>query len=96
MADESSKKISFLYLSQDDVLKVGLTMAEAMELCQESFSQHSSGKVENPPKPGVHPLPDAFIHAMPGNHAWIMLIHRQHLWPPGLSLSPRLSLKVTM
>lgn len=61
-----SKKISFLYLSQDDVIKVGLTMAEVIDLCTESFRQHSQGKVENPPKPGIHPLPDAFIHAMPG------------------------------
>jgi ornithine cyclodeaminase/alanine dehydrogenase-like protein (mu-crystallin family) len=63
---EYPKTISFLYLSQDDVLKVGLTMAEAMDLCAQSFTEHAHGKVENPPKPGVHPLPDAFIHAMPG------------------------------
>lgn len=64
---EHPKKISFLYLSQDDILKVGLTMAEVMDLCVTSFTEHSGGHVENPPKPGVHPLPDAFIHAMPGN-----------------------------
>ena len=63
---EQMERIKFLYLSQDDILKVGLTMAEVMDMCKESFEQHSSGKVENPPKPGVHPLPDAFIHAMPG------------------------------
>jgi len=60
------QKISFLYLSHEDVIQVGLTMADVMGLCEESFRQHSQGKVENPPKPGVHPLPDAFIHAMPG------------------------------
>jgi ornithine cyclodeaminase/alanine dehydrogenase-like protein (mu-crystallin family) len=58
--------MKFLYLSHDDVLKVGLTMAETMDLCAQSFTEHARGKVENPPKPGVHPLPDAFIHAMPG------------------------------
>jgi len=30
------------------------------------FAEHGAGRVENPPKPGVHPLPDTFIHAMPG------------------------------
>ena len=70
MAEQNStdkkKTISFLYLSQDDVLKVGLSMADVMDLVVQSFSEHAGGKVENPPKPGVHPLPDAFIHAMPG------------------------------
>ena len=65
MADPS-KTIKFLYLSMDDVLKVGLTMAEVMDLCSVSLTEHNLGRVENPPKPGVHPLPDAFIHAMPG------------------------------
>ena len=65
MAD-NSKKLRFLYLSQDDVLKVGLTMADVMDLCAQSFMAHSADQVENPAKPGVHPLPDAFIHAMPG------------------------------
>lgn len=63
---EHPKEISLLYLSQGDVLKVGLTMAEVMDLCALSFKEHSLGRVENPPKPGVHPLPDTFIHAMPG------------------------------
>lgn len=63
---EHSKVIKFLYLSLDDVLKVGLTMAEVMELCTVSLTEHAHGRVENPPKPGVHPLSDAFIHAMPG------------------------------
>lgn len=62
------KKIRFLYLSLDDILKAGLTMAEVMDLCGESFKQHGKHRVENPPKPGVHPLPDAFIHAMPGRY----------------------------
>ena len=64
---ESKGKLKFLYLSQDDVLQVDLTMAEAVELCTQSFREHASGKIENPPKPGVHPNPDSFIHAMPGN-----------------------------
>jgi ornithine cyclodeaminase/alanine dehydrogenase-like protein (mu-crystallin family) len=29
------------------------------------FKEKGEGKVEMPPKPGIHPRPDAFIHAMP-------------------------------
>jgi len=29
------------------------------------FEEKSKGKTEMPPKPGIHPLEDAFIHAMP-------------------------------
>lgn len=60
------EKLTFLFLSQEDVVSVGLTMAEAIELCSQSFREHSTGKIENPPKPGVHPQSNAFIHAMPG------------------------------
>lgn len=60
------KPVKFLYLSQADVIKAGLTVGEAVPLIEESFRAHGRGEFENPPKPGVHPLPDAFIHAMPG------------------------------
>ena len=60
------EKISFLYLSHDDVLQAGLSMVEAMDLCTDSLTVHASGRLENPPKPGIHPLKDSFIHAMPG------------------------------
>ena len=63
-----SSKISFLYLSEPDVIKVGLTIAEVVELCGQSLTEHGRKLVENPPKPGIHPQPDAFIHAMP---AWL-------------------------
>lgn len=63
---EKMEKITFLYLSHGDVLKVGLSLVEAMDLCTVSFAEHASGRAENPPKPGIHPKPDAFIHAMPG------------------------------
>ena len=29
------------------------------------FREKGNGKVEMPPKPGIHTRPDAFIHAMP-------------------------------
>lgn len=60
------KKVEFLYLSQREVIEVGLTMRDAIAIVQEVLTEHGNRRVENPPKPGIHPLKDAFIHAMPG------------------------------
>jgi ornithine cyclodeaminase/alanine dehydrogenase len=55
-----------LYLSQADVAAVGLTMAEIIETLEAAFREKGQGKVEMPPKPGIHPGGgDNFIHAMP-------------------------------
>ena len=53
-----------LYLSQADVASVGLTMAEIIAALEQMFREKGEGRVEMPPKPGIHPVPDAFIHAM--------------------------------
>ncbi|MFZ5769580.1 MAG: ornithine cyclodeaminase family protein, partial [Bacillota bacterium] len=57
-----------LYLSRADVERVGLTMPEVIELVEQAFREKGGGFVEVPPKPGLHPAGDAFIHAMP---AWL-------------------------
>ena len=55
-----------LYLSQADVLSVGLAMADVIELLETAFHEKGHGRVEMPPKPGIHPGGgDNFIHAMP-------------------------------
>jgi ornithine cyclodeaminase/alanine dehydrogenase-like protein (mu-crystallin family) len=54
-----------LYLSRADVEKVHLSMKEIIDLLERAFLEKGSGNVEMPPKPGVHTMPDAFIHAMP-------------------------------
>jgi ornithine cyclodeaminase/alanine dehydrogenase-like protein (mu-crystallin family) len=54
-----------LYLSQADVTKIDLDMATVINLLETAFREKGTGKVEMPPKPGVHTMPDAFIHAMP-------------------------------
>ncbi len=66
----SEQKI--LYLSQSDVASVGVTMREIIEALEVAFREHGEGRVEMPPKPGVHTRPDAFIHAMP---AYIPALH---------------------
>lgn len=55
----------FLYLSRADVESVHLSMKEIIHLLEQAFLEKGNGRVEMPPKPGVHTMPDAFIHAMP-------------------------------
>jgi ornithine cyclodeaminase/alanine dehydrogenase len=54
-----------LYLSHADVQAVGPTMAEIIQALESMFCEKGEGRVEMPPKIGVHTRPDAFIHAMP-------------------------------
>ncbi|MBN2118173.1 MAG: hypothetical protein JW730_16480 [Anaerolineales bacterium] len=54
-----------LYLSRADVESVDLSMKEIIALLEKAFLEKGNGNVEMPPKPGIHTLPDAFIHAMP-------------------------------
>jgi ornithine cyclodeaminase/alanine dehydrogenase len=54
-----------LYLSREDVEAAGVDMATVIALVEEGFREKAAGRVEMPPKPGIHPQPDAFIHAMP-------------------------------
>ena len=54
-----------LYLSRNDVEKVNLPMAEIIEALDQMFVEKGKGKAEMPPKPGIHPRLNAFLHAMP-------------------------------
>ncbi|MEJ2185595.1 MAG: ornithine cyclodeaminase family protein [Gemmatimonadota bacterium] len=56
---------SILYLSRADVESVELTMSDVIEALEGMFLEKAAGRVEMPPKPGIHTRPDAFIHAMP-------------------------------
>jgi ornithine cyclodeaminase/alanine dehydrogenase len=58
-------ELNLLYLSRADVERVALDMATIIKLLSEAFKENGEGRVEMPPKPGVHTQPDAFIHAMP-------------------------------
>jgi ornithine cyclodeaminase/alanine dehydrogenase-like protein (mu-crystallin family) len=60
------KKNQILYLSQSEVISAGLNMSEIIELLEIAFKEKGGGRVEMPPKPGIHPGDgDNFIHAMP-------------------------------
>lgn len=53
-----------LYLSRADVEEVGILMSEIIAALESMFKEKGRGKVEMPPKPGIHTRKDAFIHAM--------------------------------
>lgn len=61
-----------LYLTESEVASLGVTMKEIIDAVDIAFREHGEGRVEMPPKPGVHTQPDAFIHAMP---AYIPALH---------------------
>ena len=56
---------TLLYLARDDVAGIGLPMREIIDALEEMFQAKGRGEGEMPPKPGIHPRADAFIHAMP-------------------------------
>ena len=53
-----------LYLSRADVEAVELSMAEIITEIDKMFQEKGEGKIEMPPKPGIHTRENAFIHAM--------------------------------
>ena len=52
-------------LSRSDVEAIGLSGTEVIGILDSAFRAKRAGDVEMPPKIGVHPRDDAFIHAMP-------------------------------
>lgn len=59
------KANDILYLSRADVMATQVAMAGIIQAVEAVFVEKGHGRVEMPPKPGIHPRPDAFIHAMP-------------------------------
>ena len=54
-----------LYLSRSDVERVGVSMVEIVDALASMFREKAAGRIEMPPKPGIHTRPDALMHAMP-------------------------------
>lgn len=57
--------MELLYLSRKDVEGLGISMKEVLEAVDQGFRLKGLGKTEMPPKPGIHPRLNSFIHAMP-------------------------------
>jgi ornithine cyclodeaminase/alanine dehydrogenase len=54
-----------LYLSRAEVAELLPPLPEQLGLVEQTYRSMANGGVELPPKPGIHPRPNAFIHAMP-------------------------------
>jgi ornithine cyclodeaminase/alanine dehydrogenase-like protein (mu-crystallin family) len=54
-----------LYLSHADVEALDIPVGDVIHVVEAAFLEQARGTVEVPPKPGIHPQTDAFIHAMP-------------------------------
>jgi alanine dehydrogenase len=53
------------YLSRDEVAGLLPPVPDQLDLVEETYRRLAAGRVELPPKPGVHPRKNSFIHAMP-------------------------------
>jgi alanine dehydrogenase len=54
-----------VYLTREAVKAALPAVLDQVDLVADTYRAMARGRVEMPPKPGVHPRPDAFIHAMP-------------------------------
>lgn len=59
------KKPTLLYLSRADVEACQLSTVEVIELVGAALAAKGKSQAAMPPKPGIRPLPDAFLHALP-------------------------------
>lgn len=53
------------FISEADVISMGITMKEVIDAVEAGWKKRGEGLVELPPKIGVHPRHDAYMHAMP-------------------------------
>lgn len=54
-----------LYLSRLEVERLNIPMGKIIRIIEDVFREKTEGRAEVPPKPGIHPRRNAFIHAMP-------------------------------
>ena len=54
-----------IYLTRADVRALLPDWISQIDVVEQTYVDMSEGSVEMPPKPGIHPRKDAFIHAMP-------------------------------
>jgi len=57
--------VSLLYLTRAEVAGLLPPVPEQLDLVETTYRAVGADRVELPPKPGIHPRPDSFIHAMP-------------------------------
>jgi alanine dehydrogenase len=57
--------VTLLYLARAEVAALLPPLTEQLDLVERTYRALGDGRVELPPKPGIHPRKDSFIHAMP-------------------------------
>ena len=53
------------YLRRAEVRALLPPLPDQIDLVEATYRAVAAGRVELPPKPGIHPRKDSFIHAMP-------------------------------
>jgi alanine dehydrogenase len=56
---------TLLFLGREEVAGLLPGIQEQLDLVEHTYRSLAAGRVELPPKPGVHPRKDSFVHAMP-------------------------------
>lgn len=78
--------MELLYLSRKEVEQLGVGMKEVLAAVDHGFRLKGLGKTEMPPKTGIHPRADSFIHAMP---AYVRELEAAGLkWVSGFPANP--------
>jgi ornithine cyclodeaminase/alanine dehydrogenase len=54
-----------VYLARQEVVELLPPIPEQIDIVERTYRSMAAGHVELPPKPGIHPRENAFIHAMP-------------------------------
>jgi alanine dehydrogenase len=57
--------VSLRFLSREEVRSLLPEIPGQLDLVEATYRSVGAGRVELPPKPGIHPRKDSFIHAMP-------------------------------
>jgi len=82
------------YLSRSDIEKLRISMRDVIKVVAEAFREKAEGNAEVPPKPGIHPRKNAFIHAMP---AYLPKINSAGVkWVSGYPSNPQKGLPYIM
>jgi alanine dehydrogenase len=87
MSDPVITKRPLIYLNRETVTELLPAVIEQIDLVEETYRAMARGRVEMPPKPGVHPRPDSFIHAMPA-YLWDRDVAAMK-WVSGYPENPR-------
>jgi len=61
----SKRGQQILYLARAQIESLDFSPDEVIAAVEAGFHEKAAGRVEMPPKPGIHTRQDAFIHAMP-------------------------------